>query len=119
MRSAVEGLQVQDAAVAVYTDDSTGKDLLVAFVAPAIVNVQALDLAFRRSFPLYMVPAIYQPVPSIPRLSNGQVSAGLQSPFLIFMGPILPSHQVVCQHIVVVEEVMMGCSMTSTIQDLS
>ena len=64
---------MQDAAVAVYTDDSTGKDLLVAFVAPASVNVQALDLAFRRSFPLYMVPSIYQPVSSIPHLPNRQV----------------------------------------------
>ena len=73
-RKGEDAVQVHDAAVAVYRDDQTSKDLLVAFVSPANLNIQALDLAFRRSYPLYMVPSLYQPVAAIPRSPNGQVS---------------------------------------------
>ncbi|KAK9856141.1 hypothetical protein WJX84_010553 [Apatococcus fuscideae] len=68
--------QVREAAVVVHPDEKTGKDCLVAFVSPPDVDMQALDLTFRRKYPLYMVPALFQGVGSIPRLRSGQVCRG-------------------------------------------
>lgn len=65
---------MREAAVVVHPDEKTGKDCLVAYVSPPNVDMQALDLTFRRKYPLYMVPALFQGVDSIPRLRSGQVS---------------------------------------------
>ena len=63
----------------VHPDELTGKDCLVAYVSPPTVDMQALDLTFRRKYPLYMVPALFQGVDSIPRLRSGQARQ-LKSP---------------------------------------
>ena len=63
---------MREAAVVVHPDEKTGKDCLVAFVSPPNVDMQALDLTFRRKYPLYMVPTLFQGVESIPRLRSGQ-----------------------------------------------
>ncbi|KAK9869097.1 hypothetical protein WJX84_012196 [Apatococcus fuscideae] len=69
-------LQVQEAAVMVHPDEKSGKECLVAFVSPPNVDMQALDLTFRKKYPLYMVPALFHGVERIPRLRNGQVFRG-------------------------------------------
>ncbi len=64
----------------VHPDEKSGKECLVAFVSPPNVDMQALDLTFRKKYPLYMVPALFHGVERIPRLRNGQVCILPQPP---------------------------------------
>lgn len=66
-------LKVRDAGAQISTDPNTGKRALVAYVSPRSVDVQQLNLAYRRAWPMHTVPTLLQPVQNIPRCGAGQV----------------------------------------------
>ncbi len=66
---------VAQAAVVLRNDD--GLDQLVAFLVPATgadVDTRTLRSALRQTLPAYMVPARYEPLAELPRLSSGKVN---------------------------------------------
>jgi non-ribosomal peptide synthetase-like protein len=65
---------VAQASVVMRNDD--GMDRLVAFLVPAkagSIDVKALRSALREALPAYMVPAHFEAVTTLPRLSSGKV----------------------------------------------
>ena len=59
-------------AVAIADSGSAGPRL-VAYVAPAEVDVSALKAALARALPDYMVPALFQALPALPLNANGKI----------------------------------------------
>lgn len=66
--------QIEHAAVVLRKDH--GLDRLVAFIAPqkgATIDIHALREVLRKRLPPYMVPAVFEIVAEVPRLTSGKV----------------------------------------------
>ena len=75
IETAVAEFEGVDHAAVVLRKDS-GIDLLVAFIVPrknAIVDLAKLKADLRRRLPPYMVPARFETIAEVPRLSSGKV----------------------------------------------
>ncbi len=64
---------VQDAAVVVREDESSGQKQLVAYVAPEEVDAAALRTQLQTRLPEYLIPSAFVFLPELPRLPGGKL----------------------------------------------